>query len=59
MVVLGHVDLEDVCQGAEVCARIARDRERIAPVDENVAVRVAQHEERDRYIEAAEHQGAA
>ena len=59
VILLGHVNLEDVCERAEVRVRISRDRQRIAAVDDDVSLRVAEQEERDRHLEAGEHQRAA
>jgi hypothetical protein len=59
VVVLGHVNLEHVRERAEVRAGISRDRQRIAAVDDDVPLRVAEQEERDRHLEAGEHQRAA
>ena len=41
VILLGHVDLEDVGERAEVGVRISRDRQRIAAVDDDVPLRVA------------------
>ena len=59
VILLGHVNLEDVGERAEVGVRISRDRQRIAAVDDDVPLRVAEQEERDRHLEAGEHQRAA
>ena len=59
VLVFGHMDPELVDERAPVGARVLRDRERVAAVDDDVAVGVADQEVRDRHLDVADDQRAA
>jgi hypothetical protein len=59
VLLLGHVDLELVRERAPMRVRVAGDRQRIAPVDEDVSLRVADQEERHRHLDSTEAKRAA
>ena len=61
LAVLGfaHVNFEHVRETAPVRVRVARHRERVAAVDEDEALGMAQQEERDRNLDVAERKCAA
>ena len=52
VLVLGHLDLEAVSERAPVRVRVAGDGQRVAAVDQHVALGVAEQEERHRGLHA-------
>jgi hypothetical protein len=54
-----HVNFEHVRQRTPVRVRVTRHRERVAAVDDDDALRMAQQEEWNRYLDAAERECAA